>query len=61
MDGCQFPDGMVIKPNGMNELDPCAYEVIERYCNVTIEVLRCKRCGRTEISWFRQDDTEEIL
>lgn len=40
-------------------MDPCQYEVIEKYRNVTIEILRCKNCGHVEISWYRQDDTEE--
>lgn len=57
MKKCCFPDGLTIKPNGMDELDPCRYEVVERYQNVTIEVLRCKVCGHTEVSWFRQEDT----
>lgn len=60
MSKCQFPDGMVIKPDGVNELDPCDYEVVEKYRNVTIEVLRCRKCGHTEISWYRQEDTEKI-
>ena len=60
MSKCQFPDGMVIKPDGVNELDPCEYEVVEAYRNVTIEVLRCRKCGHTEISWYRQEDTEKI-
>lgn len=60
MSKCQFPDGMVIKPDGVNELDPCEYEVVEAYRNVTIEVLRCRKCGHTEVSWRRQEDTEEL-
>lgn len=42
------------------EFDPCDFKVKEKYHNVTIEVLECKKCGYTEISWFRQDDTEEV-
>lgn len=57
---CQFPGGMVIKPDGMNELDPCVYEEIERYANVTVSISRCVRCGHTEISWIRQENTEKI-
>jgi len=57
---CSLPDGVSIKPDGVHEIDPCMYEVAEVYRNVTIEVLRCKRCGHTEISWFRQEDTEEV-
>ena len=60
MHECEFPNGMTIKPDGVNKLDPCIYEVVEKYANVTIEVLRCKNCGHTEISWYRQEDTEEL-
>lgn len=57
---CQFPLGLTICPDGVHELDPCAYEVVEKYRNVTVEALRCPVCGHTEISWFRQPDTEEL-
>ncbi len=59
MDQCQFPNGIVIKPDGVHELDPCVYQAIERYRNVTIEVRRCVHCGKIDIAWFRQEDTEE--
>ena len=55
---CNFPEGVVIKLDSVHELDPCCYEVAERHRNVTVEVLKCKRCGHAEISWYRQDDTE---
>ena len=57
---CEFPEGVVIKPDGVNELDPCVYEEIEVYKNVTVHVLRCKKCGHIELQWDRQEDTEEI-
>ena len=57
---CEFPEGVVIKPDGVNELDPCVYEEIEAYKNVTVHVLRCKKCGHIELQWDRQEDTEEI-
>lgn len=60
MHKCEFPNGMVVKPDGINELDPCIYEEIERYANVTISISRCKVCGNINISWFRQEDTEEL-
>lgn len=56
-DKCTMPGGMVIKPDGENELDPCLYEEVETYRNVTVHVLRCKRCGHTEIEWTRQPNT----
>lgn len=60
MDKCRFPDGLTIKPDGQNELDPCFYDVVEEYRNVTVRVLRCRNCGRIELEWERQDNTEEI-
>ena len=57
---CSFGDGVVIKPDGMNELDPCVYQEIERYANVTISVLKCKQCGHIELCWYKQDDTVEL-
>lgn len=61
MEKCKFPDGVTIKPDGENELDPCMYEKIAAYQNVTVIVSRCKNCGNIDISWIRQDDTEEII
>ncbi len=60
MEKCRSPGGVVIKPDGVNELDPCIYEEVERYRNVTISVMRCKRCGHVEVSWTRQENTEEV-
>lgn len=61
MSKCEHPGGIIIKPDGVNELDPCVYEDIEKYKNVTVIVSRCIYCGHMEISWVRQEDTEVIL
>ena len=60
MEKCCFPPGVIVKPDGGNELDPCVYEEVECYKNVTVHVMRCLRCGHVEISWERQDNTEEV-
>lgn len=60
MDKCKFPEGIVIKPDGIHELDPCEYQEVERYANVTISIRHCKKCGNIDIAWFRQEDTEEL-
>lgn len=57
---CSWGEGITIKPDGIHELDPCIYEDIEVYRNVTVIVSRCKRCGNIVISWKRQEDTEDI-
>lgn len=60
MKKCEFPDGIVIKPDGVNELDPCVYQEVEKYANVTVTVLRCMKCGHIEIEWHRQPNTVEL-
>lgn len=57
---CEFPDGIEIRPDGVNLLDPCVYETIEYYRNVDIEIVRCKNCGYTEIWWHRNENTEKV-
>ena len=49
---CNFPNGMKIKPDGTHELDPCTYEEVERHENVTVAVLKCKKCGHVELEWW---------
>jgi hypothetical protein len=51
---------MNIKPDGVNELDPCVYETIEYYTNVDVEIVRCKNCGNIEVLWHRNENTEKI-
>lgn len=59
---CCFPPGVVVKPDGVHELEsPCVYQTIERWANVTVEVRRCKNCGDVEVVWFRQDDTYDAM
>ncbi len=60
MNRCRFPDGVVIKPDGVNELDSCLYEEIETVEHCTVHILRCQRCGHIEIEWEREqpDDSE---
>ena len=54
---CSFGTGITIKPDGVNELDPCTYETIEVHRNVTVIVSKCKKCGSVDVSWIRQEDT----
>ena len=60
MNKCSWGENISIKPDGINELDPCIYEDISIYKNVTVIISKCKKCGHTEISWKRQENTEEI-
>ena len=40
--------------------EPCIFREKEKYRNVTVVISECKKCGHTDISWIRQDDTEEV-
>lgn len=55
---CNFGN-VCIKPDGINELDACVYETLEKHMNVTVEVIRCKNCGHVEVLWKRQENTED--
>lgn len=60
MSKCTFGEGITIKPDGMNELDPCCYETVEEYKGCTVRVLRCKKCGHTEIEWEKENEEQWI-
>ena len=60
MKKCKFDSDVIIKPDGINELDPCVYETIEFYTNANVEVVKCKYCGNIDIRWYRTENTEEI-
>lgn len=60
---CTFGDQnteITVKPDGANELDPCPYQEIEAYKNVTVHILQCARCGHIEVEWERQENTIDI-
>lgn len=61
MPKCQFPDGITIKPDGVNELDPCIYEEVEKWENVTVIILKCKRCGHIEHEIILQEGSRRIF
>lgn len=57
MSKCSFGD-VTIKPDGVNELDPCVYDEVETIKHCTVRVLKCRRCGNIEIEWEREYDDE---
>lgn len=59
MEKCSF-DGYSIKPDGINDLDPCLYEDIEVHTNCTVIVSRCKNCGYVELSWIKNEGCESF-
>ena len=54
---CEMPGGISIRPDGIHELDACSYEISETYRNVTVEILKCKKCGNVSIGWYKQPNT----
>lgn len=57
---CSFGDGVVFRPNGIDELDPCDYVDIEIWKNVTVTISKCRNCGNVDISWEKQPNSEKI-
>lgn len=56
---CSFPENMEMKINNI-PVDPCKFIESECYKNVTIQILKCEKCGRISIGWKRQNNTEKI-
>ena len=61
MNKCQHPRGVTIRPDGVHELDPCVYELVEIHDNVTVHVSKCTKCGAIDISWMRKPETEDVF
>lgn len=38
-------------------IEDCLFEVCEVHKNVTVVVCRCRKCGKIDIGWERQDNT----
>lgn len=49
-----------IRPDGVHELDPHTYRLVERHSNVTVEVLEDEN-GNTSVGWYRQRNTKDEL
>ena len=46
--------------DGEHKMDRHLYRDIQVVKNVTVVVSQCVDCGHIEISWHKQDDTEDI-
>lgn len=60
---CKIPvefDLMLPVGNTPAPVDPCLYAVTKRFRNATVIISECIYCGHIEVSWERQEDTEEI-
>lgn len=60
MGKCSFCTGVEVNIGGI-PVDPCHYQTIEIHRNVTVRVMKCKRCGHVEISWIPQENTETVV
>ena len=56
---CNHKNGDISNMFGI-PVDPCVYEEVEAYKNVTVIISKCTRCGNIDISWKCQEDTEKI-
>lgn len=59
-DKSKFDTSIVFKPDGVHELDQCDFVEDAVYKNVTVQILKCKTCGRISIGWMLQNNTEEV-
>jgi len=61
MNKCEFCNGVTVKPDGINTLDPCSYTLKEIHRNVDVEIHQCQICGHVEIIWRRRKETEDEI
>ena len=57
---CKPPDGVRIFPDGEHELSPCKFVEAGVFRNVTVQLLRCEKCGEYSFAWWKQPNTEEF-
>lgn len=56
---CSF-NGFDIKPDGIHSLDPCQFEEDEVWTNVTVQILKCKKCGEVSIGWYKNSNSKKV-
>ena len=59
MKKCEYPEGVHMEIAGI-PVDPCVYETEAVYKNVTVEILKCRNCGHVDVTWYAQENTEDI-
>lgn len=57
---CSWGDGISVRPDGVQELEACRYQLTQKLRNVTVEILTCPVCGKVSVGWYRQNNTEDI-
>ncbi len=58
---CSWGEGISFRPDGEHELDPCIYEDVQIFKNVTVIISRCIRCGNISMGWQFQKNSEVVL
>lgn len=61
MKECAWGEGIVVKPDGIHELDACIYEEMEVIPNCTVITRRCMNCGKEVIRWKRGSQDQNIV
>ena len=56
---CSFREGVSIRPDGVHELEPHAYQETQIIHNATVSILKCKNCGKESVGWLRQPNSYE--
>jgi hypothetical protein len=55
---CSFPDGWNVD-FGPFSVDPCLYQTVEVHHNCTVEIVKCVKCGNTEIRWAINEEEKD--
>ncbi len=63
---CQYPEDW--RTSWGIAIDPCRYEIVREYKDVTVLLMKCVKCGHTRVDWedangvkrtLRNDHTDE--
>lgn len=41
------------------EIEPHEYEEVEVIHNVCVQILKCRKCGKISIGWYKENDSDE--
>lgn len=57
MPDCDKDAWFEFRPDGVNTLSLHDYEEIEVIPNCTVQILKCKKCGKLSIGWYRGEES----
>ena len=55
MPDCDKDAWFEFRPDGEHAMSLHDYEEIEVVHNVTVQILKCRRCGKISIGWYREE------